>query len=269
MTTRAHSNDDSMANTSSSAPATDGAARPLPILVVDDDDLFLKYCSQLLDEEAFAIDIAEDGLKALAKVRQNDYEVILLDVSMPHMDGITCLKQLREGGCNAVVIMVTGGGDVPTAVEAMKLGAADYIEKPFSPGGLLARIDEALTKRRQAQEADTSGLSREPVVAYIQQHATQVNSRRDVADAMGLSLDQVSARIQVSTGQSFRQLLHTCRLKTAIQLLETTEMDIARIALDTGFATVQHFSRVFSNIAGVSPRKYRQQSRLGNAPAVV
>ena len=257
-----------MANTSSSAPATDSAARPLPILVVDDDDLFLKYCSQLLDEEAFAIDIAEDGLKALAKVQQNDYEVILLDVSMPHMDGITCLKQLREGGCNAVVIMVTGGGDVPTAVEAMKLGAADYIEKPFSPGGLLARIDEALTQRRQTQE-DTSGLSREPVVAYIQQHATQVNSRRDVADAMGLSLDQVSARIQVSTGQSFRQLLHTCRLKTAIQLLETTEMDIARIALDTGFATVQHFSRVFSNIAGVSPRKYRQQSRLGNATAVV
>ena len=257
-----------MANTSSSAPTTDGAARPLPILVVDDDDLFLKYCGQLLDEEAFAIDIAEDGLKALAKVRQNDYEVILLDVSMPHMDGITCLKQLREGGCDAVVIMVTGGGDVPTAVEAMKLGAADYIEKPFSPGGLLARIDEALTQRRQTQE-DTSGLSREPVVAYIQQHATQVNSRRDVADAMGLSLDQVSARIQVATGQSFRQLLHTCRLKTAIQLLETTEMDIARIALATGFATVQHFSRVFSNIAGVSPRKYRQQSRLGNATAVV
>ena len=257
-----------MANTSSSAPTTDGAARPLPILVVDDDDLFLRYCGQLLDEETLAIDIAEDGLKAIEKVRQNDYEVILLDVSMPHMDGITCLKQLREGGCDAVVIMVTGGGDVPTAVEAMKLGAADYIEKPFSPGGLLARIDEALTQRRQAQE-DTSGLSREPVVAYIQQHATQVNSRRDVADAMGLSLDQVSARIQVATGQSFRRLLHTCRLKTAIQFLETTEMDIARIALDTGFATVQHFSRVFSNITGVSPRKYRQQSRLGNATAVV
>ena len=86
---------------------------------------------------------------------------------------------------------------------------------------------------------------------------------------MELTLEQVSARVQTTTGQSFRQWLNTCRLQKATQLLKETELEIARIALDTGFATVQHFSRVFSNIAGVSPRKYRQQSRLGNATAVV
>ena len=86
---------------------------------------------------------------------------------------------------------------------------------------------------------------------------------------MELTLEQVSARVQTTTGQSFRQWLNTCRLQKATQLLKETELEIARIPLDTGFATVQHFSRVFSNIAGVSPRKYRQQSRLGNAPAVV
>ena len=80
---------------------------------------------------------------------------------------------------------------------------------------------------------------------------------------MGLSLDQISARIQVATSQSFRKLLHTCRLKNAMQLLETTEIEITHIASRTGFATVQYFSRVFSNIVGVSPRKYRQQRRLG------
>jgi transcriptional regulator GlxA family with amidase domain len=79
-----------------------------------------------------------------------------------------------------------------------------------------------------------------------------------------LRLDQISARIQVATYQSFRTLLHTCRLKTAMQLLETTEMEIAHITSRTGFATVLHFNRVFSNIAGVSPRKYRQQRRLGS-----
>ena len=83
---------------------------------------------------------------------------------------------------------------------------------------------------------------------------------------MGLSLDQISARIQVTTYHSFRKLLHTCRLKNAMQLLDTTEMEIAHIASRTGFATVLHFNRVFSNIAGVSPRKYRQQRRLGSRP---
>ncbi|HIG52668.1 MAG TPA: AraC family transcriptional regulator [Candidatus Latescibacteria bacterium] len=250
-------------------PTAESAQDPLPVLVVDDDDLFLKYCNRILDDRSFAVDMAEDGFEALEKVQQRDYAVILLDVSMPNMDGITCLKRLRERGCGAVIIMVTGGGDVPTAVEAMKRGAVDYIEKPFCSDSLLSRIGEALSKRKQAQDADSGELSREPVVAYIQQHAAQVNSRQDVAEAMGLSLDQVSARIQVATSVSFRQLLHTCRLKTAMQLLETTEIEIARIASRTGFATVQHFSRVFSNICGVSPRKYRQQSRLGDPPSAL
>ena len=242
------------------APASDSDPIPLSILIVDDDDLFLRYCNGVLGGGSFTIDLAEDGLEAIEKVQQHDYEVILLDITMPHMNGIACLKRLQEIGCGAVVIMVTGGGNVETAVEAMKHGAADYIEKPCSPESLRSRIDEAVSKRKQTREDDSGELSREPVVAYIQQHAAQVNSRQDVAEAMGLSLDQVS------TGHSFRQLLHTCRLKTAMQLLETTEIEIANIASRTGFATVQHFSRVFSNIAGVSPRKYRQQSRLSNGP---
>ena len=108
-----------MENTFSSTATTDSVKKPLSILVVDDDDLFLKYCNRVLDDGVFTVDMAEDGLEALEKVQQHDYEVILLDVAMPHMDGITCLKGLQEGGCSAVIIMVTGGGDVQTAVEAM------------------------------------------------------------------------------------------------------------------------------------------------------
>ena len=78
---------------------------------------------------------------------------------------------------------------------------------------------------------------------------------------MELNVDQISTRVQVSTGQSFRQLLNESRLETASRLLKDTDIEIARIAEKTGFATVQHFSRVFSTINGVSPRKFRQKSR--------
>ena len=231
------------------------------ILVVDDDDLFLQYCQRVLSDTTAQVDLASDGLQCLEKSQLKNYDVILLDIAMPHMDGLECLNKLQKTDCSAVIIMVTGGSDVATAVEAMKRGAADYIQKPFGPDNLRTRISEALNKQEQRQE-ESEQLSRDPVVAYIQKNAAQVNARQDVAAALGLSLDQVSARVQAATGQSFRQLLHTCRLKRAMRLLETTEMEVARIADETGFATVQHFSRVFSNLNGLSPRKYRQQSRL-------
>jgi len=78
---------------------------------------------------------------------------------------------------------------------------------------------------------------------------------------MDMTLEQVSARVQSATGQSFRQWLNTCRLRRAPQMLKDTELEISRIARDTGFATVQYFSRVFGNLTGISPRKYRQQNR--------
>jgi YesN/AraC family two-component response regulator len=232
------------------------------ILVVDDDDLFLQYCKRVLSDSGMLVDLAGDGLQALEKAQTNSYELILLDVSMPYMDGIECLQRLKKTESAALVIMVTGGGDVSTAVEAMKLGAVDYIQKPFGPDNLRSRIEEALEKKKREGGEESEPLSRDPVVAHIQKNATQINSRKDVAEALGLSMDQVSSRVQTATGQSFRQLLHTFRLKRAVHLLETTEMDIAGIAEETGFATVQHFSRVFSIVKGVSPRKHRQQSRI-------
>ena len=176
----------------------------------------------------------------------------------------------------------------------MKLGAADFMTKPFQTDTLVKKIESLVAQshpgkpfdderrreerddrrqgdRRTAEERrlqnerrlneDRRLESDDPVITYIQQHATKISTRQDVADVMNLTLEQVSARVQTATGRSFRQWLNTCRLQKATQLLKETEMEVAQIAMDTGFATVQHFSRVFSNITGVSPRKYRQQFR--------
>ena len=120
--------------------------------------------------------------------------------------------------------------------------------------------ERRLLNERRLNE-DRRLQSNDPVIAYIQQHAAQISTRQDVANVMDMTLEQDSARVQSATGQSFRQWLNTCRLRRATQMLKDTELEISRIARDTGFATVQHFSRVFSNLTGVSPRKYRQQNR--------
>jgi YesN/AraC family two-component response regulator len=280
------------------------------VLVVDDDDLFLRFCNRMLEREQFIVHTADNGDEALAMATEHTYDVVLMDINMPQMSGLTCLEELKKGPSAAEVIIVTGKGDLQTAVEAMKLGAADFMTKPFQTEALVKkieslvaqsqslsanqeaeadderrrddrrredddrrqeRIDRREIERRKGDERrfqnerrlseDRRLESDDPVIAYIQQHATQISTRQDVADVMDLTLEQVSARVQTATGLSFRQWLNTCRLQEATQLLKETEMEIARIASRTGFATVQHFSRVFSNITGVSPRKYRQQHR--------
>ena len=199
---------------------------------------------------------AGDGEEAVRLAAAAEFRIILLDLKLPGMDGLECLKRLKAEGCRADIIMVTGYGNVPTAVEAMKMGARDFIEKPFMPDDLLTMVEDTLLS--QIRDAD---LFDDPVVGYIQQHATEIGSRKDVATRLGVSLEQVSNRVQDVTGQSFRQFLHTCRLDLAKKLLHTTELDISQVSERTGFQTVQHFSRVFSKRAGVSPKNYRLQSR--------
>ena len=235
------------------------AAAPLeegPLLVVDDDEALRRLCARVLSARGHEVHTARDGEEAVRKVREHAYRVVLLDLKMPGMDGIECLKRLKAEGCRADVIMITGYGNVPTAVEAMKIGAQDFIEKPFRPRDLQAMLEDLL--QRQSRDAH---LSEDPVVAFIQQHATEIGSRKDVANRLGVSLERVSLRVQEVTGLSFRQFLHACRLDLAKRLLETTELDISEISQRTGFQTVQHFSRVFSKRSGVSPKVYRLKSR--------
>ncbi|MDA0334448.1 MAG: DNA-binding response regulator [bacterium] len=227
-----------------------------PILVVDDDEALRRLCTRVLAARGYEVHTACDGEEAVRKVQSHAYRVVLLDLKMPGMDGIECLKQMKARGCRADVVMITGYGNVPTAVEAMKVGARDFIEKPFRPQDLHAMLEDIL--QRQSRDAQ---LSTDPVVAFIQQHAVEISSRKDVADRLGVSLERVSTRVQEEMNCSFREFLHACRLNLAKRLLETTELDISEVSTRTGFQTVQHFSRVFSKRAGVSPKKYRLQSR--------
>jgi YesN/AraC family two-component response regulator len=227
-----------------------------PILVVDDEAWITELLTRLLTSRDFDVHTARDGSEALRQVDAHDYRLILLDLRMPGMDGIECLRQLKAQGCQAEIMMVTGYGDIPTAVEAISGGALDFIEKPFQPDELLAKIEETIARQNRK-----SAPHHDPVVAYIQQHSTKIGSRKDVAEHLGISLEQVSKRIQTHTSQTFRQFLHNCRLETAKQLLQTTDLDVSQISQRTGFQTVQHFSRVFRQYAGIPPQQYRLKSR--------
>jgi two-component system nitrogen regulation response regulator NtrX len=118
------------------------------ILVVDDEAGIRSTLRQILEDEGHRVDEAGDGLEALAKAGADTFDVVLLDVWLPGMDGLQVLQKFREEGRDFEVLVISGHGSIETAVKATKLGAYDFIEKPLSLERVVVTVANALKKRR-------------------------------------------------------------------------------------------------------------------------
>lgn len=118
------------------------------ILVIDDETIITISCERALIPEGYAVKSASSGEEGLQLMDKEPFDLILLDIKMPDMDGIEVLKRIKERWTDAKVIMITGYGSVETAVKSLKLGAFNYIEKPFSPDTLLMAVKEAFKNEK-------------------------------------------------------------------------------------------------------------------------
>ena len=142
------------------------SSRPSSILIVDDEEIVRESCIKILSSErSYRLLSVASAEEALSVFEEEEIDLIITDLKLPDMDGIELLKVVRERDPNIEVIMITGYGTVDTAVQAMKLGAYDYIEKPFRPDELLALAMRALEKKRLREE--NLQLRRQLPVQYI------------------------------------------------------------------------------------------------------
>ncbi|RPI48627.1 MAG: sigma-54-dependent Fis family transcriptional regulator, partial [Chloroflexi bacterium] len=123
------------------------------ILVIDDEQGLREGCRRVLSRYRFQVDLAATGHEGLALFRQNRPDLVLLDVMMPDVSGIELMDTLKGDDPDIVCIIITGYATVELAVEAMKLGAYDFIAKPFSDDNLLLAVEKGLEKRRLEQES--------------------------------------------------------------------------------------------------------------------
>jgi two-component system, OmpR family, alkaline phosphatase synthesis response regulator PhoP len=117
-----------------------------PVLIVDDEKNIRLTVSQSLESIGLDTDMAMNGEEALAKVKANDYSLILLDLKMPGMDGMQVLRRIREFRPEVRVIVITAYGTVDSAVEAMKLGTVDFVQKPFASEEIRALVSRVLQR---------------------------------------------------------------------------------------------------------------------------
>jgi Response regulator containing CheY-like receiver, AAA-type ATPase, and DNA-binding domains len=122
------------------------------ILIVDDEKAIRKTLGEILSFEGFTIDEAADGVEAIKKIKENNYDCVLCDIKMPKMDGIEVLEQAMECKPDVPFIVISGHGNIETAVDAVKKGAYDYISKPPDLNRLLITLRNAMDKKSLVAE---------------------------------------------------------------------------------------------------------------------
>jgi DNA-binding response OmpR family regulator len=152
------------------------------ILVIDDEPRILGFLARGLRAEGYAVDVADNGTDALRIARRNPYDLVLLDLLLPGVDGLSVLHELNRSLPTLPVVIVSARSDVPTKLRGFGLGASDYVSKPFSFDELLARIRVALRRANGGEDGHVLRVGELALdvarrEARIGAHAAQLSDR--------------------------------------------------------------------------------------------
>lgn len=178
--------------------------------VIDDDEAMRQSLAFLLDTAGFASRTYESAPQFLERLGQLEPGCIVTDVRMPEMNGLELVRRVRSAGVALPVIVITGHGDVPLAVEAMKAGVKDFLEKPFDDAVLLRAVASALDSGEEAQRADAERHKFEAMLAALSPREKDVlhgvvagKANKVIAHDLGISprtVEVYRANVMTKTG---------------------------------------------------------------------
>ncbi len=122
--------------------------KPLKVLVIDDESVICDACEMVLSEKGHTVTMRNNGSDGLAAIRQEAYDIVLLDMKLPDMDGMEILKAVLEEKLGLCIIVMTGYSSISNAVEAIKQGADNYLAKPFTDDELIEAVEKACQNKK-------------------------------------------------------------------------------------------------------------------------
>ncbi|MFX1553126.1 MAG: sigma-54-dependent transcriptional regulator [Promethearchaeota archaeon] len=146
--------------------------KPKKALVIDDEKIVLDSVRKILEEAKYEVDVSLSGRQGLDWAIQGEYDIVLADIRMPEIGGMRVLRDIKRTRPFVPVIMITGYATVQSAVQAMKLGAADYLEKPFTPEQLLTAVTSALDRAATQPPEEQALIHKDEVISVLERAAS-------------------------------------------------------------------------------------------------
>ncbi len=232
------------------------------ILIVEDEEMIRKGIILTVDWQSLGCTVvgeAANGEEGLAAADRLHPDLIITDLKMPRMDGIEMLQKLREGGCDTAVIILTAYDSFQYAQSALRLGAVDYLLKPFHDGDLENAIVRLQGKGKAGIKAleGKSPYVRE-AIAYIRRHYPDPEiSVGSIARTLGVSEGHLSHLFKREIGETVLGYLTKCRIQAAMEELSDCRVKVYEVAEKVGYRDIAYFSSTFKRLTGMSPSEYQ------------
>ena len=247
----------------------------LKVVVVEDEELVRKGIVLTVDWAGAGCAVvgeAANGEEGLEVIRRYRPDLIVTDIRMPKLDGIEMLRRLREEGNRAHVVFLTAYSDFSYAQSALKLGAADYLLKPFHDG----ELEETIARIRSRAQAAAPAAPAAPVLpegqgpekskyvrealTYLSEHYNDPDiSVSSVARSLGVSDGHLSHVFKKETSYTLSAYLTNYRMHKATELLRDCRVKVYEVAESVGYRDITYFSSAFKKSVGMSPSEYQKR----------
>jgi len=247
------------------------------ILIVEDDPVALELFRIILVLEQFDVDVATRAFEGSAMLSTRSYDAALIDLRLPDSSGLDLLRCHPSSGGQTPFVLMTAYGTVSSAVEAMRLGACDYLEKPLTDTVIVNAVRKAVGHSHTIELAEAAEYDSHPTVGLrapqwpwrvvaalevIEKRCSEPNLRLSmVAQELRISSAHLCRLLKHTTGNGYGLHLHRFRTIKAKTLLSTTHLTVKEIAWDCGYQNTTRLDHYFKRFYRVLPSVYRQRLR--------
>ena len=259
----------------------------LRILLCEDDENLGMLLREYLQAKGYSAELYPDGEAGFKAFLKNKYDLCVFDVMMPKKDGFTLAQEVRAANAEIPIIFLTAKTLKEDILEGFKIGADDYITKPFSATYLKTRVASLLRQRKALQELYMNMLmegkntsspdpltpSQPQITPYDEQFMKKVIAyMEEQMDNAELTIDEFAEQLMLSRTIFYRKLksivgltpvdfIREIRIKRAVQLIDSDEYNFSQVAYMTGFNDPKYFSKCFKKVIGITPSEYKERKK--------